>query len=267
MKIRQIVHERLNSIFGKDNYHLICIAIAGSHAYGMQTKDSDYDIMGIVLPPIDYILGLNKFEQTVFEKRNGDPIDGPVFNFVKWFKLMIDQNPNSLELLWHEENQYVYRDGLIWPELFRNRDQFLSKKLKHSFGGYAFAQLNRLDKLNEKVNENPKRLEEFREFGYSTKNASHMMRLLNMCLDSLVEKEVKVMRPERHFLTSIRDGMFKYEDIVKMANDKFRLIEEAYTRSDLRNKIDYEFANNFQVNILKNYIQSLINNEGDLNNA
>ena len=259
MKIRQIVKERLDSIFGVENYYLICVAIAGSHAYGMQTKDSDYDIMGICLPPVDYLLGLKRFEQTVFEKRKGDLIDGPVFNFTKWFKLMIDQNPNSLELLWHEPNQYVYRDELIWSQLFKNRKEFLSKKLKHSFGGYAFAQLNRLDKLNEKVNENPKRLEEFKKFGYSTKNASHMMRLLNMCFDTLVEKEVKVMRPERHFLTSIRDGVFKYEKIVEMAHDKFKMIEEAYMKTDLRNKIDFDFANNFCTSILLDYINLYYN--------
>ncbi len=60
MKIRQIVKDRLDKEFGVNNYYLICIAIAGSHAYGMQTKDSDYDIMGLFLPPIDYLLGLKR---------------------------------------------------------------------------------------------------------------------------------------------------------------------------------------------------------------
>jgi predicted nucleotidyltransferase len=222
----------------------------------MQTKDSDYDIMGLFLPPIDYLLGLKKIDQIIFEKRKGDLVDGSVFNFTKWFKLMIDQNPNTLELLWHVPTQYVYTDSNIWPELFKNRDKFLSKKIKHSFGGYAFAQMNRLDKLNEKVNENPKRLEEFKKFGYSTKNASHMFRLLNMCFDALVDKEVSVMRPERQFLISVREGMYKYDEIVRMANDKFSKIEEAYMRSDLRNKIDFDFANKFQVDILRNYIEN-----------
>ena len=256
MKIRQIVKDRLDKEFGVNNYYLICIAIAGSHAYGMQTKDSDYDIMGLFLPPIDYLLGLKSVEQIVFEKRKGDPIDGPVFNFTKWFKLMVDQNPNTLELLWHVHTQYVYKDSIIWPKLIENRDKFLSKKIKHSFGGYAFSQLNRLDKLNEKVNENPKRLEEFKKFGYSTKNASHMLRLLNMCFDALIDKEVSVMRSERQFLISVREGVYKYGEIVKMANDKFSKIEEAYMRSDLRNKIDFDFANDLQVEILRNYIEN-----------
>ena len=257
MKIRQIVKERLDKEFGVNNYHLICIAISGSHAYGMQTKDSDYDIVGLFLPPVKYILGLDKVEQVMLKKEDG--VEGVIFNFMKWFPLMIQQNPNTLELLWSEENMYVYRDDMIWPQLIRNRDQFLSKKLKHSFGGYAWAQLNRLNKLNEKVNENPKRLEEFKKFGYSTKNASHMFRLLNMCFDALIEHEIKVMRPERQFLISIREGKYSYDEVVRMANDKFSMVEEAYMRSTLRNKIDFEFVDKFHIKILQDYLRMLEN--------
>lgn len=253
MKIRQVVKERLDKEFGVDNYYLICIAISGSHAYGMQTKDSDFDIMGLFLPSIDYILGLKKVEQVIVEKSDG--IEGIMFNFVKWFKLMIDQNPNTLELLWHVPSQYVYTDTTVWPKLLENRSNFLSKKLKHSLGGYSFAQMNRLNKLNEKVNENPKRLEEFKKFGYSTKNASHMFRLLNMAFDALVDEELTVMRPERQFLISIREGKYTYDEIIKMVNEKFSRVEEAYMRSNLRNKIDYEYANQFQIDVLKEYLK------------
>jgi len=254
VKIKKNITERLDKEYGVNNYYLICLAITGSHAYGMQTKDSDIDVMGLFLPPIDYLLGLKRIEQIVFEKRKGDPFDGQIFNFTKWFKLLVDQNPNVLELLWHEKNQYVYCDSKIWTTLFNTRDTFLSKRLKHTFGGYAWAQLNRLNKLNAKVNENEKRLEEFKKFGYSTKNASHMFRLLNMCLDAMVDKEIQVMRPERQFLISVREGKYSYKEIVKMANEKFARIEEAYIRSDLRNKIDFDYVNKFQINILKEYI-------------
>jgi len=251
MKIRQEVIKRLNKEFKGFYYHLICVAITGSHAYGMQNKNSDIDIMGIFLPPLEYLLGLKKVDQIVFERKKGDPFDGQLFTFTKWFKLLIDQNPNVLELLWHEPNQYVYKDNMFWPKIIEKRKRFLSKKLKHTFGGYAFAQLNRLDKLNEKVNQNKDRLEEFKKFGYSTKNASHMFRLLNMCFDALVDEEVTVMRPERQFLISIREGKYTYDEVVRMANDKFAKIEEAYMRSKLQNKIDFNFANEFHVEIMK----------------
>lgn len=252
MKIRQIVNERLTKEFGKDNYYLICIAITGSHAYGMQTAASDHDIMGLFLPPEKYILGLDKVEQVVLAKSDG--VEGTIFDFRKWYGLLLQQNPNVLELLWHHHSMYVYKDNIIWPQLITNRDKLLSKRLKHSHAGYAFAMLNRLDRLNEKVNENKERLEDFKKFGYSTKNASHLFRLLNVAFDALVDKEIQVMRPERQFLISIRQGVYTYEELVKLANEKFHLIEEAYMRSDLQNKIDYDFANTLHINILRSYL-------------
>jgi len=252
MKIRQVVQERLTELYG-DDYHLICIAITGSHAYGMHHKDSDHDIMGLFLPPIDYILGLKKVEQVMINKK--PELEGIVYNFIKWFPLMIQQNPNVIELLWHHDSMYVYRDDIIWPQLIKNRDKLLSKKLKHSFAGYAFAQLQRMQKLNEKVNQNKKRLAEFEKFVYSTKNASHLMRLLNTAFDALVDKEIQVLRPERQLLIAIREGKYSYNELIKMANAKFALIEEAYMKSNLRNKVDIDFANLFHTNILLNYIK------------
>jgi len=260
MKIRQIVKDRLDEVFGKNNYYLICVAITGSHAYGMQTSESDYDIMGLYLPPEDYILGMLKNEQIEI-KEKADNVEGMLFSFQKWYHLMVQQNPNVIELLWHHPSMYVYKDSVVWPKLIAVRNQLLSKKLKHSFGGYAFAQLNRLNKLNEKINQNKKRLEEFKKYGYSVKNASHMMRLLNMCFDALVEKEVQVMRPERQLLISIREGTFTYKEIVKMANDKFALIEQAYMMSELRNNIDPDFANELHKEILRTYLMKLASEE------
>lgn len=257
MKIRQIVKERLDEQFGVDNYRLICIAITGSHAYGMQTATSDFDVMGLFLPPENYILGMDRVDQVQLHKI--DNVEGMLFSFQKWYHLMFQQNPNVLELLWHTPSQYVFRDDIIWPMLYNTRGELLSKKLKHSFAGYAFAQMNRLNKLNEKVNENPKRLEEFKKFGYSTKNASHMFRLLNMAFDALVDGEIQVMRPERQFLISIREGKYTYDEIVKMANDKFALIEEAYMRSAMRNKVDYDFANRLHIDILRKHLINLNN--------
>lgn len=255
MKISQVVKDHLDKTFGENNYYLICIAISGSHSYGMQTSDSDYDVMGLFLPPVDYLIGLKNVEQVVIPKTDG--VEGTIFEFRKWFRLMINQNPNVLELLWQHDSMYVYRDETIWPILFNRRSEFLSKRLKHSFAGYAFAQLQRLNKLNEKVNQNKKRLEEFQKFGYSTKNASHLFRLLNTAFDALVDKEIQVMRPERQLLIAIREGVYSYEQILLMANDKFARIEEAYMRSDLRNRIDFDAANKFLTSTIFNYLQKI----------
>jgi len=253
MKIKDIIEHRLKIMFGDSSFHIIAIAITGSNAYGMQTKDSDLDIIGIFLPPVEYILGVKQIEQVIINK-NIDGFEGTMFSFSKWYNLLIKQNPNILELLWHEEHNYIYKDNKYFNWLLENRKELLSKQLKHSYSGYAYRQMQKLKSLNEKVNQNKKRLEEFEKFGYSVKNASHAFRLLNMCLDGLIEGEIKVMRPEKQFLRAIREGKYTYDEISKMAYDKMKLIDEAYIRSNLKNKINMEFANNLHLKILKDYI-------------
>lgn len=244
---------------GKNNYKLICIAITGSHAYGMQRENSDFDIMGLFIPSIDYILGIKKIKHIKIEKQliNKTEVEGTIYNLDQWFDLLIGQNPNIIELLWHSDNMYIYRDDLIWPLLFNNRDKFLSKRAARSFSSYAHAQFNRLSSLNEGVNKNKERLEQFKKFGYSTKNASHLFRLLNMCLEILVEKIVVVLRPDRQLLLSILDGKYSLDEISKIVDEKTKLIDEAYVRSNLRENIDLIMANNLLKDI---YIKYLSNN-------
>ena len=263
MKIKESIENKLKDLFKTDKFHIIAIVITGSHAYGMNTKDSDIDILGIFLPPEEYILGVKRVEQVSLLKHELG-FEGTMFSFSKWYNLMVQQNPNVQELLWSADNMYIYKDNLYFNWLLESRKYLLSKKLKHSYGGYAHAQIQRLKALNEKVNQNKKRLEEFEKFGYSTKNASHVFRLLNMCLDALVEHEIQVLRPENQFLIAIREGQYTYEQIREMSDKKFDLIERAYVASELRNKVDDKFEKDLHLKILKNWLNKVWTDENNL---
>jgi len=260
MKIKETILMRLNEVFGDWNYHIIAIAITGSKAYGIAQPDSDTDVMGIFLPPEEYLLGVKHVEQVMLNKKESG-IEGTMFSFSKWYNLMLQQNPNVLELLWHEENNYVYRDEEYWPILLAERGNFLSKKLKHSYGGYAYAQMQRLKKLNENVNQNKSRLENIEKFGYDVKAAGHVFRLLNTALDALVEHEIIVLRPERHFILAIREGKYTLDELQKMSNEKIALIDDAYIKSTLRNKVDMVHAKEIELTIIKERIKELWRSE------
>ena len=254
-QIIKTVRDTLDTNLGQNTYRLICLAVTGSNAYGIQTAESDLDFMGLFLPNEDYILGLKNIEQVEINQGIGKDIQGVMYDLRKWYSLMIKQNPNVLELLWHTENMYMFRDTLIWPLIIKEKENLLSKKLKHSFSGYAHAQIIRIQKLNQKVNQNPKRLESFKKWGYDVKAASTCIRLLNTGLDALVEHELTVLRPERHQLISIREGRYTYDELVKLANEKQALLDQAYITSTLRNKVDFEWANQFLIKILKTHLQ------------
>jgi predicted nucleotidyltransferase len=114
----------------------ILLVLTGSHAYGTAHADSDEDERGIVIPPRQFFIGLGRFDQA--EDPNGD---GVIYNIQKFFNLALGANPNIWDLLWSDQ---VIKITSVGRKLVDNRDVFLSKRARHSFLGYAFAQMKRM---------------------------------------------------------------------------------------------------------------------------
>lgn len=129
--------------FLKINPHLgtniILLGLGGSHAYGTNVEGSDVDIRGIALNSKEEILGSANFEQVVNEDT-----DTTIYSIRKIISLLTSCNPNTIELLGLKPEHYLYLSQ-IGHELIDNKKLFLSRRAKYSFGGYAFAQLRRLD--------------------------------------------------------------------------------------------------------------------------
>jgi hypothetical protein len=68
-----------------------------------------------------------------------------------------------------------------------------------------------------KKNRNPSRAELEEKWGYDTKHAGHLVRLLRMCREILATGKVIVKRPDRDELLAIRNGAWKYEDLIAWA--------------------------------------------------
>lgn len=128
--------------FLKTNEHLgnnICLlGLGGSHAYGTNIETSDIDIRGIALNSKREILTGHCFEQVVEEKT-----DTTIYSFNKIISLLINVNPNTIEILGLKPEHYLYITP-IGQEILDNKKMFLSKRCIYSFGGYANQQLMRL---------------------------------------------------------------------------------------------------------------------------
>jgi hypothetical protein len=70
---------------------------------------------------------------------------------------------------------------------------------------------------NWKATRNEARASLEAQFGYDTKHAGHLVRLLRMCREILTTGEVKVKRPDAQELLAIRHGAWKYEELVEWA--------------------------------------------------
>lgn len=117
---------------------IMLLGPGGSHAYGTFHENSDIDFRGITLNLPSDILGLTEFEQY-----EDDKTDTVLYSFKKMIKLLLECNPNTIEMLGLDEEQYLIISPL-GRELLDNRSIFLSKRAIQSFGGYATAQLRRL---------------------------------------------------------------------------------------------------------------------------
>ncbi len=124
----------------RDSRTLIYLLRHGSHAYGTNTASSDLDLRGVAVPCLEDILGPDEdFGQMISAK----PVDSTVFSIKKFIKLAKDANPNVLELLFVEPEDML----LVTPAgeaLLAARDIFLTKKIQHTFAGYAKSQISRI---------------------------------------------------------------------------------------------------------------------------
>ena len=118
--------------------HVILLGLAGSYAYGTNIESSDIDIRGITLNRKSDLIGLTQFEQYV-----DDNTDTVIYTFNKMVNLLLSCNPNTIELLGLAPDNYLYLND-IGKMLLDNKRLFLSKRAIQSFGGYADAQLRRL---------------------------------------------------------------------------------------------------------------------------
>lgn len=118
--------------------HIILLTLGGSHAYGTNVEGSDVDIRGCALESKREILTGHMFEQV-----QNEATDTVVYSFRKLISLLMNCNPNTIEMLGCRPDDYLILTD-IGKELLDHADLFLSQKAFQSFAGYATSQLRRL---------------------------------------------------------------------------------------------------------------------------
>ena len=82
------------------------------------------------------------------------------------------------------------------------------------------------------------------KFGYDTKHAMHLVRLLKMCREILETGEVHVKRPDAPELLSIRNGEWSYEKLVAWSEEQNNDLDQMYKTSTIPNNADFDKINN-----------------------
>jgi predicted nucleotidyltransferase len=223
--------------------------IVGSEAYGVSSGGSDMDITAWCIPPKQDVFphlrgeiqgfGTHKERFTSWQEHHiDDPetrkeYDLNVYSIVKFFNLCLANNPNIVDILFTPQ-RCVLHCTRIASMVRERRHIFLSKKAWHTYKGYSYEQLHKMDIKNPKG----KRKAMVDEFGYDLKFAYHVVRLL-LQVEQILAEETLDLERNREVLKAIRRGEWgKGEEgvnrIRQFFQDKEVQLEKLYQSSHLR---------------------------------
>lgn len=227
--------------------NIVLLVVAGSHAYGLNTEESDLDIRGISMGTPDSILGMESFD--VFENKNTDTM---IYSMKRFMELAMKGAPNVLEILFSRPENILYCNEKIGKMLLNNRDMFLSKRVYYSFRGYA---KNALKDAEKRLENEPKKADKY---------AMHYIRL---CLEVIVllngNDLIDALKNNRDMLMWIRNGSMRNgnkftEGFYDCVEDFENLLEKAYQNSPLPDMVDVKKVSGLLVEMNKEILKGVI---------
>lgn len=239
--------------------------IMGSQAYGVSNDDSDMDIYAVTIPPKEMVFPhmqgvipgfgkdakqFNTYQQHHIEY-DGKTYDLNVYNIVKYFQLVMDNNPNMIDSLFVRQ-QSVTHQTKIGQMIRDNRSLFLHKGAWHRFRGYAYAQLKKVK--NKKPEGSRKELVE--KHGYDTKFAYHLIRLLDEVEQIMEYGDIDLMR-DKERLKAVRNGQFTLEELEEWFYAKEKGLESLYQNSTLPKYPDEDKIKQLLLDCLEEFYGSI----------
>ena len=139
------IDQRVHRIVAAQPYPLLFATISGAHLYGFPSPDSDFDLRGVHVLPVERVVGLEVRDETVQDSRiiEGLEMDIVSHDLKKFFGLLLKKNGYVLEQLFsplivlttpeHEELMAIARNG-------GNRTGAVTKHHSHHYFGFAETQ-------------------------------------------------------------------------------------------------------------------------------
>ncbi|UNY39874.1 nucleotidyltransferase [Bacillus phage vB_BauM_KLEB27-3] len=230
----------------------IILGLTGSHAYGTNTPESDKDFKGICVPPKDYFVGLNSFNEYNNTggknfKNTKDDLDINIIHITKFVRDAMKGVPNNIELLCLRNKDYL-KITSVGQKLIDNKNLFFSKNIVNKFAGYAHSQMK---KLKEKSSNGSARKDLIEMYGYDTKFFMHCIRLLTSAIEILETCDYSTYRPNRQLLLDCRSGKFTFDQALEMIVSYEQDLKNAALSSTIPNEPSFNDINNLLIEIIE----------------
>lgn len=208
----------------RNSDYIIFEAVVGSQLYGLSTPNSDIDTKGIFKLPTSELLKMSYPEQ-INDERN----DTTFFEVKRFLQLAQLSNPNILELLFIPEDKVIFKSP-IYDIFLQYRQQFLTKAIRTSLGGYAIAQIKKARGQNKKiVNAIDKKRKDLLDFCYiltplgSTPVKEWLMRQRSGATRQENYGASKVTNAHNIFYIYYNEGKYDFRGLVKDDSNELRL--------------------------------------------
>ena len=251
--------------FLRTNPHLknriIFLTLGGSYSYGTNVETSDVDVRGCALNRPSDLLGLTDFEQVVHTQT-----DTTVYAFNKLIKLLLNCNPNTIEMLGCKPEHYFLLTD-TGRMMIENRKMFMSRRAVHSFGGYATQQLRRLENALARDKMSQARREEHIRNSMERAVQSFKGRYTEFDKGSVILYTDKSPREDldREIFADIALKKFPAREFNSMINDLTNVLSD-YEKLNHRNKKkDDNHLNKHAMHLIRLYLMCLdILEKGDI---
>jgi predicted nucleotidyltransferase len=245
----------------------------GSMAYGVSADSSDIDIYGYSIPRKDMLFPhlageiegfakeAERFEQYQQHHINdpsamggkGRQYDVVIYNIAKYFRLVMDNNPNMIDSLFVPQ-EYITQMTQVGQMVRDQRHLFLHRGSWHKFRGYAYQQLHKMATKNPEAGSKRQKTRE--EFGYDVKFAYHVARLLDEAEQILTTGTLDLQR-SKEYMKAIRRGEVQEDELRKWAANKENDLERLYHTSTIQYEPDAGKIKALLINCLEHHFGSL----------
>jgi hypothetical protein len=247
---------------------------SGSHLYGMNTPESDYDLRGFTMPPIPYLIGVVNFKAAELEG------DTKIYSLKHFLGLVMKGDPQCTELFFASEKNIVECSEL-GKEVMNLKGDLISNAIYGRIMGYSTgewrkamaikvvptkwkkekhevindirnkwqpdkASMDSIIKILEDLDETKtvssmaqlgaKRKADIEKYGFCRKSAAHSIRLVKQLTELMLDGTMTFPRPDAKLLLSIRNGEYTKEQLEVMHDDVVATAEAARSRSVLPDK-------------------------------
>ena len=229
------------------------LVLYGSQLYGTSTPESDRDERGFIVPPVEYLTGLCRFDQHT----ETETVDRVVWSLAKFVSMLMKGDPQSFEMLFVPDDKILACTD-IGSILRDSADMFACRRFYKRIMGYAESEWRKvrgvelkpikrtptedtviegirqvfhpdkegmdevvrllfLNHAREEVSARrklgAKRKAQVDRYGYCTSSASHSVRLLGELAELLDTGRLTFPRPNADRLLAIKRGDVPYEDV------------------------------------------------------